>query len=108
MYEILKEILEELKKINEKLDDLMNGPQFIDEDVEKIYKEYEKRDLANFIQRFGPPPRLPNECPKCYENGKRSVGIVVKEEEFKNSIAITYECPICGYRWVSQIKKPKS
>lgn len=104
---ILYRILKVLEEINDKLDSLLSGQVFLDEKTERIMKEYEKRDLANFIARVGLPARLPNECPKCYEKGRISKGQVIEMTEFKNSIAIKYRCPTCGYKWVSQIKKGK-
>ena len=111
--ELLYIIAQLLKEINKKIDDLKNNGvnnqdnnvMFLDEKTEKFMKEYEKRDLANFIEKYGMPKALPNECPKCYEKGKIVKGQLIDTIEFKHSIVYKYKCPVCGHVWVSQIKK---
>lgn len=75
-----------------------------DEKSLEILKEYERRDLAEFIMRRGLPPRLPDECPECWERKKKvSKGVLVDTDEFKHSKVLVFKCsdPNCGHRWVA-------
>lgn len=66
MEDLLRQILDTLRRIERRLDSLGalgGGIPVTDEKSLEILKEYEHRDLAEFIMRRGPPPRLPDECP---------------------------------------------
>ena len=110
--EILKKILEVLERIEKKLDEnrgfFEEGSVITNPKVLSVYQDYEKRDLVNFLMRQGLPKRMPDECPKCYEKGKKVKGVMDGDTEFSNSIVYHYHCPVCGYKWIAQIRiKPR-
>lgn len=88
MEDLLRQILDTLRRIERRLDSLGalgGGIPVTDEKSLEILKEYEHRDLAEFIMRRGPPPRLPDECPECWERRKKvSKGVLVDTDEFKH------------------------
>ncbi|MBA7666225.1 hypothetical protein ES703_74303 [subsurface metagenome] len=111
MEDLLKQILDVLKRMERKLDALGGGNPgeipITDEKTLGVLKEYETRGIAEYVMRHGLPNRLPNECPECWEKRKKiSKGVLVHTDEFKHSRAWTFKCPDpdCGHRWVAQIK----
>ncbi|MBW2671884.1 MAG: hypothetical protein JRD89_00545 [Deltaproteobacteria bacterium] len=127
--ELLEEVLERLRRIEEMLQGFeerlkskrekggelatlasasSNGIIVTDPETLKTLQDYERRSLAEFKLKMGPPPRLPGECPKCYEKGQRVGGRFVEAIDFKKSTAWIMECPVCGHRWAAQFKKPRA
>jgi len=74
---------------------------------DRFWEKYEKwlREQAVWDILMHPRPRRPNECPKCFEEGRRTKGILVEETEFTHSKVFHFVCPRNGTKWVWQIKK---
>jgi len=104
---LLGRVLAMLERIEARLKTRENpgeGILVMNEKTLGLLKEYERRGLMEFIQKHGLPPRAFDECPYCWEQNKLSKGSPVARDEFKRSVAVTYE-GTCGHRWVAQIKK---